>query len=574
EEANIKIPVGKSERTSEEIKNLKAFTFNLVNGKMDITTLDPKNVFTEEFETYDLKKFTFPNIKSGSVLVYSYDLISPFYYDFTTWRFQENIPKAYSEFTAKIPGNYEYYTTIRGGLKLDKDTARVVRNCMDFGGSSSPADCVETVYAMRDIPAFKSEKFLTTSKNYLSMIEYELKQINRLDGTVRRYTREWTDVDKELETSKSIGKQLKKDRLVEGILPDAITSLPLGMDKAEKIYKFVQQEYTWNEEYRIHADMHLKDIISNKTGNVLEINILLHNLLSSEGFDVLPVMSATRDKGFPTKVHPVLSDFNYFFVQIKLENQEYLLDATEKNLDFGRLPFRGLNSYARLIDFDAGSSWINIWPEDYSSIIYRDSIKVNEDGTSKGFSHQIFKGYHAYNYRNKLEDTGKQAVFKELSNYNENTQAIETEVINEDDPSESLEIVYDLSNKSQKIGDKIYYNPFNFRFFEENPFKQDKRTYTIDFGYKDYYIYSAIIEIPEGYKVSSLPESRNIGLSGKGGSLRFSASQIDPSVVQISCQLKFTYPSYPADYYPFLKEFFNKILEVQSQSLIVIEENS
>ncbi|TRO66991.1 DUF3857 domain-containing protein [Christiangramia sabulilitoris] len=574
EEANIIIPVGKNDRTSEKIKNLKAATYNLVDGKMDITNLDPEAVFTEEFETYDLKKFTFPNISAGSVLVYSYDLISPFYYDFTTWRFQEDIPKAYSEFTARIPGNYEYYTTIRGELKLEKDTSRIVRNCMDFGGSSSPADCVETVFAMKDIPAFTSEKFLTTSKNYLSMIEYELKQITRLDGTVRRYTREWKDVDKDLETDKSIGRQLKKDRLVEGVLPVAISSLPLGLDKAQKIYQFVQNEYNWNEEYRIYGDMDLKDIISDKTGNVLGINVLLHNLLSSEGFDVLPVMSATREKGFPTKVHPVLSDFNYFFVQLKLDGKEYLLDATEKNLDFGRLPFRGLNSYARLIDFDQGSSWINIWPEDYSSIVYRDSIKVNLDGTSNGMSHQVLKGYHAYNYRNKLDDISKDAVFKELSNYNENTFAVETEVINDDDPSKSLEIVYELDNKSQKIGDKIYYNPFSFRFFEENPFKQDKRSYTIDFGYKDYYMYSAIIEIPEGFKVSSLPEAMNIGLSGKGGILRFNAAQINDSMVQVTCQLKFAYPSYPAEYYPFLKEFFNKILEVQSQSLIVIEENS
>ena len=58
---------------------------------------------------------------------------------------------------------------------------------------------------MEDIPAFKAEKFLTAERNYLSRIDFELKQITKLDGYVQKYTRDWEDVDKELKTDKSIG---------------------------------------------------------------------------------------------------------------------------------------------------------------------------------------------------------------------------------------------------------------------------------------------------------------------------------------------------------------------------------
>lgn len=133
---------------------------------------------------------------------------------------------------------------------------------------------------------------------------------------------------------------------------------------------------------------------------------------------------------------------------------------------------------------------------------------------------------------------------------------------------------YDLDNKSQKIDNTIYFNPFNFRFFEENPFNLEKRTYPIDFGYKDSYAYSALIHIPKGYTVSELPEQKTISLPGKGGSLLFSANQVSDQIVNIQCRLVFPLSIYTPEYYEGLKKFFNEILAVQDQSIIVLKENS
>ncbi|CAL65640.1 DUF3857 domain-containing protein [Christiangramia forsetii] len=574
DEANITIPLRKSERDKERVLNLKASTYNLENGKKVKQNLNPDNVYTEEFENYNLKKFTFPDVKPGSVLVYSYELVSPFIFDFTTWEFQAYIPKAYSKFTAKIPANYEYYTTKRGSLKLKTNDARVIKECFQFGSSTTPADCVETVFEMEDIPAFKPEKFLTAERNYISRIEYELKQITRLDGYVEKYTKDWEDVDKELELDRNIGRQLKKDRLVDDLLPEAISSLPNNIEKAQQIYKYVQDEFNWNEEYNLYKDMNIRDVLDEKTGSVLEINSVLHNLFTSEGFEVLPVMSATRNKGFPSKVHPVLSDFNYFFIQLNLNGDKYVLDATEKNLDFGRLPYRALNGYARLIDFDKGSSWIDIEPKDYSRFIYKDSINIKPDGSSDGFSLQIADGYHALSYRNNIDDLDNNEVFNKLSNPIESTHLDNTSIFNKHDHSKNLEIKYSLNNGSQKINDKIYFNPFSFKFFDENPFKQENRSYPIDFGYKDAYVYSAIIEIPEGFKVTELPETRNLKIQGNAANLMLSAGQTGDRTISVQCRLTFKHAVYPPEYYEALKQFFDKIIEVQTQSLIVLEENS
>ncbi len=575
ESANISIPLSKATNSSrkEKIKDLEAFTYKLVNGKVLKKTLNTGQVYEEDYENYMLKKFTFPDVEPGDVLVYSYKLISPFIFDFTTWEFQEDIPKIHSEFIARIPGNYEYYTTLVGNLKLKSNDFKVIEDCISFSIRAEPAACGETTYIMEDIPAFKEEDYMTSARNFKSKVEFELKQTTELSGYVKKYTRTWDDVDDELKSSKGMGRQWRRDGLVEDLLPAGIKSMSNNIEKAKAIYRFVQKNYNWNEHYNIFKDINLKDIIKDHTGNVMAINTLLHNLYDAEGFKVFPVMASTRQKGFPTKVHPVLSDFNYFFIKLELDGKEYFLDATGKNLDFAQLPFRALNSYARLIDFENGSSWVDIKPEKYSTITFRDSIHINPDGTSEGFSEQILTGYHALRFRDHIGEYSDFQVFNLISKPNSETASEEMHYTNVDSLDRPLEIRYDLKNKSQKINDKIFFNPFSFKFFNDNPFTLEERNYPIDFGYKDVYMYSAIIEIPEGYKISELPETKALRMPDNAGSLVFSVNKTGERTINVQCRLSFPFAHYHSAYYDGLKQFFDQIISVQNQSLIVLEEN-
>ena len=573
--ANIEIPLGKSESGKKiELKDLEAHTYKLIDNRIVKRSLNADKVYTKDSKHYDLKTFTFPDVAAGDVLHISYKLISPFIFDFKTWYFQEDLPKMHTEFIAKIPGNYEYNKALFGSLKLDTFEEELIENCISFNLNASMAGCVETLYVMENVPAFKEEKYMTSKANYQSRLEFELKQTTRLDGYEEKYTITWEDTDKEIRNSSRFGKQWRRDGLVEDILPAEISAIPSSLDKAKKIFHFVQQNYRWNEEYNIHNEMNLKDLLKDKTGNILAINSLLHNIYAAEGFEVYPVMASTRSNGFPPKVHPVLSEFNYFFVQLNFDGKEYHLDASEENLDFGRLPYRALNSYARLIDFDNGSSWVDIQPKEYSKNTYRDSITIAANGTATGISTQLLSGYHALKYRKKIASGSKDEVFRDLAKPQSFTVAQNIDFENLEDLEEDLIVTYELNNKSQKIDETIYYNPFNFKFVEENPFNLEKRTYPIDFGYKDSYTYSSMIQIPEGYSIAELPEQKAVRLPGKGGSLLFSANKVSENTVSIQCRVTFPLATYAPEYYEGLKQFFNEILAVQNQSVLVLKENS
>jgi len=115
----------------EKIIDLKAITYNISeNGKIQTTNLNDNTIFkVEESEAWTAHKFTFPNIKVGSVLEYSYSKISP-YSGIDDWYFQSDIPKIKSEFDAAILGNYKYNIRIIGYLNLDKDEPSIDKKCI------------------------------------------------------------------------------------------------------------------------------------------------------------------------------------------------------------------------------------------------------------------------------------------------------------------------------------------------------------------------------------------------------------------------------------------------------------
>lgn len=67
----------------EKVKNIIATTYNMVDGKVVKSQLNKKDIFKDKYnENYDVVKFTLPNIKEGSVITYSYTLISPFMFKY------------------------------------------------------------------------------------------------------------------------------------------------------------------------------------------------------------------------------------------------------------------------------------------------------------------------------------------------------------------------------------------------------------------------------------------------------------------------------------------------------------
>lgn len=556
-------------RAFESIDDILATTYNLEDGKVIKTQLDKKNIYKEKYnENITIVKFTMPNIKEGSVITYSYKIRSPYMRKYHGWEFQGEIPKLYSEYRTSIPGNWLYHIKLVGGQKLTTNTNELEKDCLKMNNGAS-AGCANSIYVMKDIPAFIEEDYMTTKSNYLARIEYELETFQGMDGTIKHYTKTWEDVDKELKTEKDIGRQLRKSIDIEELLSANIINETDPLKKAKSIYKYVQDSYTWNEEFKIFKDVSVKNLIKNKSGNVSSINILLHNLLRDSDIDVKPILLSTRMNGFATIIYPVFTDFNYLIVQATINEKTYLLDATDDFLSFGAIPFRCLNRYGRLIDFKNGSEWIDINPSSTSSIQYSLVLSFDEGQNLVGKVNTRTTGYHALNSRKSYFPNPNEYI-NTLQNNSVDVNITNHSVKNSTKTSPKFSETYNIKYNAESIAETIYLNPFLFPFFTENPFKLQERTYPIDFGYTDNYIYMLKLNLGDNYVISEKPENIQITLPNKSGNLGFSTTAIG-NQVNLVFTLNFNEAIYPPEYYPYLKKFMSKVVDTQTNSLIVLK---
>lgn len=571
DKATVKIYLYNNNKSSERVKKITGTTYNIQGDKNVTTTkLDASHIYEEKYnENYTIVKFTLPNVKPGSVITYSYVTISQFMFNYKGWYFQEDIPKLYSEYKTSIPANWRYNIKLVGYKPLDINTTDLDKNCLE-GARGAYSGCVLKHYAMKDIPAFVEEDYMTSSNNYKARIEYELQTFQSFDGTSHDYTKTWETVDDELRKDPNIGKQLLKSVKLEELFPESVNNEKDALKRAKLIYHNIQSQYTWNEDYKIFKNVDIKDLIKTKAGNVSEINILLHNVLKESGIQVKPILVSTRKNGFPTKIYPVISDFNYLIVQASFGDKDYFLDATDKFLSFGELPFRCLNQYGRLLDFKKGSKWVDLKINDVSKVFYDVNININED-IFKGSVTSKATGYHALNMR-KDYFPNKQGYLKELEKRHQNLEVNNLKVECDKKTSPEFKASYDIDYVVEEAGENIYLNPFFVKFFSENPFKLQERTYPIDFGYKDTYYYGLKLNLNEKYSVIDFPENFSIALPNHTGKITLSVKQISQALV-ITFLIRFNEPIYAPEFYPYLKKFMEKIVEIQNNSIIMLKKN-
>lgn len=553
----------------KEVLNIQAITYNLSNKKtIEPTSLSKDKIFNvQENENWASYKFTMPNIKVGSVIEYSYSIISP-YLGINNWYFQSDIPKIKSEFDAAVLGNYKYNLRIVGFLKLDKDEPSVDKKCVYIDGIGQGA-CVIYSYGMNNIPAFKKEDYMLSEKNYISYISFDLKSYTSPRGVIEKYTTTWKEADKKLKKI-FFNNQTSKKSFFKKNTPENILAIEDELEKAKSIYTFIKNHYTWNEKFWNNEDEKVKQAFNNKSGSAGEINLSLFNTLKASKIKSELVILSTRKNGIPTTLYPIIFDFNYVIVKVEIDGEEYYLDATNKYLPFGELPVRTLNGKARSINYNTESNWVLLAPKVNSSKKITAKLVLNESGEFNGDLLIRRQGYNAYKQREKLASIGNDEVIEEFETDNPDIEVNEYKVRFEDNLDKQLLEIFKVSIiMGDDLNQKTRINPFFLDRLKENPFKLKERNYPVDFAYPRKSNFFISLEIPDTYKVTQLPKQVAISLQNNGGS--FVLKTVNKgNKINIYSRMNINRKTYSSEEYYALKEFFNQIL-IAENSYITLE---
>ena len=560
DEANIVLPYF-SKDNNERIFKVKAQTINISDdGELKKIRIKKGDIYTvDATENWKEKRFTFPNVKVGSIIEYQYSKKSESVVSLEEWTFQKSLPTLKSQLNVSVGSNLDYKIVYNGNRLIKK-----------YGNKDANS------WSLENLPPLKKEPFCPNPEDYVESIRFQLAGYKRYSSGGSEYVQlmtSWEKLAKDILEHQNYKNILNRKRLANKMLLQIIDENDEPLEKVKKIYSFVQDEMDWNGKYRLFPKEKFSTIIEQKRGNSAEINLCLVRLLQSAGLDANPLIVSTKGNGMITKNYPLYSQFNHVIAYVKIGEKDILMDAISKFRPYNLLGKNDLKPEGFLLD-KSESRWIEIkFPLKTRAVIIN-NLKFENDQMKYKTVFAFFE-HEAVDYRRKFhEEKGKKSF---ITTYlqkpiDEDEMTLDSFTVrNSHDLGKPFSVTCYFS-KTMEDGleaDIIYLNPFIKKHLEKNPFINPIRYLPVDFilPSSEKYIYN--LTIPAGYELAEIPKNIKFSTASKKISYTYVFAQLSGRNIQLSSNYKISQPLIYPDEYGDLRELFNKMMGLQATQLVL-----
>ncbi len=582
--ANFTIPLYHSGSSNEKLSGLKAVTYNLENGKIIESKLKNEAVFKEKQDAnVDIMKITLPNVKSGSIVEITYKIRSDFLFNFQDWEFQSAIPIVWSEYRARIPEYFNYEKYMQGYIQLTVSENTTEPNSITVNSkergegrvtqttfSQDKIDFQEARFrwAAKDVPAFKPEPFITTPRDFISKMNFELSFTKFPNQPMKNYMGSWEDINKTYAESDDFGGEVTGNGFLKKIVEEITAGHTSPEDKIGAICNYVKQTVVWDGNNRKYTGTSLKNVLDEKKGNSAAINLLLAAMLEKADLKVSPVLLSTRDHGFVREATPASSQFNYVICLVRLGDKYVLLDATDKFLPTGTLPEKCLNGNGLVVSKD-GFEWIKLQSPGKSRRVVNVDLVMEGTGELNGKLKLERTGYYAQGARQNYFSKGEADYVKDFLG-SRSWELKKSEFQNANEIKQAFKETHEISiaDHSSIAGEMIYLNPFIMDQEEGNPFKLETREYPVDYGSPFENLYFVKVILPDGYTIEEAPKSKAMTLPGSAAKYLYNVVQAG-NTISISSSLAINQSLFTQEEYPHLREFYNQLVAKQAEQIVL-----
>lgn len=576
--ATIKIPVTKTTYYEEKLEGLEAATYNLENGQVVTTKLDKGSIFKDKEGDVTIVKFTFPNIKEGSIIEYKYKHSAPNYRYINGWYFQGKYPSKWSEYSVEIPEFYDFVFLQQGYLpfyidsvKTSHDNFHIVDhdNTADGGTyiQDFSANTTQHFWVIKDVTPLKEEAFTTTVSNYVSKIEFQLSTIRYENRAPISYLQNWYKVSENLLKNEDFGEALAHDNnWVKDDVKKAVNGEKDSLERAKKIFAYVRDNYSCNDYSDRFLSQTLKKTQQTKKGNVVDINMLLAVMLKNAGFEVHPVLLSTRKHGKTLDYYPIMNKFNYVVTQLVTGGTTYMLDAASGDVPFAKLPVYCYNGNARVISAE-NPVLVSLSADSLKEARVTSVFIINDEKGMSGSYTSTFGNEGSIELRDDLHDSAKHkdfftAVKKEFPF---DVTMADTELDSLKSPDNPVAIKYAF--KFNQEDDIIYFNPLLTEAIKDNPFKSAERLYPVERPYCLDQVYLLNMEIPKGYKLDDKPKSTRVMLNEDEGMFEYIVGATADHI-QLRCRLLIKKANFAPEDYQTLRDFYSFVVKKEAEQIV------
>jgi len=237
---------------------------------------------------------------------------------------------------------------------------------------------------------------------------------------------------------------------------------------------------------------------------------LTKQMLKVAGFDARLTWIGTKHISYDYTT-PSLAVDNHMICTLLHNGKKYFLDGTEKFNSFGEYAERIQNKEAMIENGDTFIiEKIPTIGATFNKETYTASLSIGDDALkgscSKSYSGES-RSEFLYIYNNLRNDKKNDALEYYLSKNDKNlhVSGIKTSDLNNRDNKLTIDYDIDINNKVSGFDNEIYIDLEYMNEYKNFELKDRKSDY--EFGYKTDYDSAVTLAIPDGYKVSKLPEN-------------------------------------------------------------------
>jgi len=564
EAAKVMLSYDTDENGSGKLASLRASTWNLEHGNPIQTKVDTADMFAEDGK----ERFTFPNVREGSVIEYTYIVFSRSIYSLHPWDFQGEYPHLKSEYTVTFPAAFNYVFSKQGSFVITR-TVESSQQLVMIGLTSYHSTVYTFHWVLTDVPAFTEEPYLFCVDCHVSGVRFQLFEYTNLRTMRRiRVDDQWKVLNDQLFKNKAFGGIMTTSkhwerRELRSIVADTADDIV----KARAVFAYVRDNFAKKNGEIFSGDRTLREIFKSRAGNEAELNLMLTAMLREEGFSADAVILSTRENGLVNPFYPLTENFNYVAVRLRLNGMQYFLDASQPKLGFGRLPLKCYNGYARVVSEHPDSVMLStdsVVETNFRSIFLTD----NDAGDGVTGDYTGTPGYyHSEDIRDDVEKKGESSYFEGVRKaFPFEVQLTDAHIDSLREWDEPVTVRYSI-NFSTRGEDRLYINPMMAEGLKSNPFSAANRYFPVEMPFVRNDIYVMQMAVPKGYTVEELPKSEKLLLNGSEGAYEYLIAS-DGQNIQLRSQLVLKRTQFAPDDYATLRDFFGAVVKKQSEMIV------
>ena len=522
-------------------------------------------------------RWTFPRVEEGVILEYRYlhrrkSILLP-----TPYVFQEDIPVRWAQYDAVIPPYYGYARL--GNARLDIDTMEVVTEWGPTFGAYGYTGRKEIeqgrfCWAMGNIPPFRSQPYANNARDYLPQVQLQLQEIQYPGVPLRKIYDSWKETATRLHERQDFGRYYTKKSNYAKAWREFSAGLAEVATRAEIItaaYEFVNRRVSWDGEYHIVASQSPNRVLDEGRGHSADLNMLLLALLREAGVEAHPLLVSLRNTGKPVELYPMLDQFSHLMVYLPGGEGPQLLDAGDPARPAGLPRERALNHRGWVVHPDE-PRWIDLDAPPSRRVVMV-QMEVGEDATAQARVTSRLEHYFALQGRNVVSsarELSDNPLVRDIFAAQPETAVTAFEAKDpQADRPQALDMTAELSLPvGQAVGDFLYLQPVILPALDGELADSGERYLPVDFPYTWSQRYLATVQLPAGYTLEELPESRRV--KSEDGSIEASIAveNTAPGVVSLNLTVHLRRSLFPAGEYAVLRDIFQRIIDFQQTTLV------